>query len=216
VPGARRFLRTVVRALALAPLTLLLMAGTAWAEVQVTPAFANTPGNADCTLRAPDVQCGSWTYWMAVGAVILGILVIAAFVVAYFRFAPRFQVQEPAAAGARAGGAPPRALAAPPAAARPSASAPTAAPAEPAAQAEAAPAATATAVAVAEPPPAAAPTATPAAGRPPSPRHEPVEPDQTTFDRVLAEQLAKGTDRRIAEGRAKAAALKAAREQAGG
>ena len=56
----------------------------------------------------------------------------------------------------------------------------------------------------------------PAATRPPSPRHEPVEPDQATFDRVLAEQLAKGTDRRVAEGRAKAAALKAAREKAGG
>jgi hypothetical protein len=33
---------------------------------------------------------------------------------------------------------------------------------------------------------------------------------------VLAEQLAKGTDRRIAEGRAKSAALKAARAQAEG
>src|SRR5438067_725039 len=33
--------------------------------------------------------------------------------------------------------------------------------------------------------------------------------DKETFDRVLAEELAKGTDRRIAEGRARAAALKA-------
>jgi hypothetical protein len=42
-----------------------------------------------------------------------------------------------------------------------------------------------------------------------------VEPDQETFDRVLAAELEKGTDRRVAEGRAKAAALKAARAKAG-
>jgi hypothetical protein len=34
--------------------------------------------------------------------------------------------------------------------------------------------------------------------------------DQETFDRVLAEELGKGTDRRVAEGRARAAALRAA------
>jgi len=81
-----------------------------------------------------------------------------------------------------------------------------------AAPAEAAPAETAPAVAgtvLAEP-------AAAVERRAPSPRHEPVEPDQDTFDRVLAEQLAKGTDRRVAEGRAKAAALKAAREKSGG
>jgi hypothetical protein len=41
-------------------------------------------------------------------------------------------------------------------------------------------------------------------------------PDQETFDRVLAEQLEKGVDRRVAEGRARAAATKAAREKASG
>ena len=46
-----------------------------------------------------------------------------------------------------------------------------------------------------------------------APRLE-VEPDQATYDRVLAEQLAKGADRRITEGRAKSAALKAARAKA--
>jgi len=216
VPGARRFVRTVVRALALAPTMLMLMAGMAWADVQFTPAFSNTPGDANCTLHAPNTQCGQWTYWMAVGAIILGLVALVGFVVAYFRFAPRFQVQEPATAGgvARAGGARARPLEAPPpAVARPAGSSPAAAPA---AQAEAAPAASA--VAVAEPPPAqdTAEATAPAATepRPPSPRHEPVEPDQETYDRILAEQLAKGTDRRVAEGRAKAAALKAAREQA--
>ena len=47
-----------------------------------------------------------------------------------------------------------------------------------------------------------------------APRVE-VEPDQETLDRVLAAELEKGTDRRVAEGRAKSAALRAARAKAG-
>jgi hypothetical protein len=43
---------------------------------------------------------------------------------------------------------------------------------------------------------------------------EHVEPDQETHERVLQEELAKGTDRRVAEGRAKAAAIRAARRKA--
>ena len=39
--------------------------------------------------------------------------------------------------------------------------------------------------------------------------------DKETFDRVLAEELAKGTDRRIAEGRARSAAVKAYRKAHG-
>jgi hypothetical protein len=42
------------------------------------------------------------------------------------------------------------------------------------------------------------------------------EQDQETYDRVLAEQLSKGVDRRVAEGRAKSAAVVAARKKAGG
>jgi NADH-quinone oxidoreductase subunit I len=42
------------------------------------------------------------------------------------------------------------------------------------------------------------------------------EPDQETYDRVLQEELDKGTDRRVAEGRAKAAAIRAARTRAQG
>jgi NADH-quinone oxidoreductase subunit I len=44
------------------------------------------------------------------------------------------------------------------------------------------------------------------------PREE-VEPDQQTYDRVLQEELDKGTDRRVAEGRAKSAAIRAARQK---
>ncbi len=43
---------------------------------------------------------------------------------------------------------------------------------------------------------------------------EHVEPDQETHERVLEEELGKGTDRRVAEGRAKAAAIRAARRKA--
>jgi formate hydrogenlyase subunit 6/NADH:ubiquinone oxidoreductase subunit I len=43
---------------------------------------------------------------------------------------------------------------------------------------------------------------------------EHVEPDQETHERVLQEELAKGTDRRVAEARAKAAAIRAARRKA--
>ena len=39
--------------------------------------------------------------------------------------------------------------------------------------------------------------------------------DQETFDRVLAEELGKGTDRRVAEGRARAAAVRAKRAKSG-
>ena len=39
--------------------------------------------------------------------------------------------------------------------------------------------------------------------------------DQETFDRVLQEELAKGTDRRVAEGRARSAAVRAYRDKHG-
>ena len=45
---------------------------------------------------------------------------------------------------------------------------------------------------------------------------EHVEPDQETYDRVLAEEIGKGTDRRVAEGKAKRAAIIAARKKAQG
>ncbi len=70
-----------------------------------------------------------------------------------------------------------------------------------------------------QPPAATAATAeagaAPAAAPAPAPA-EHVEPDQETYEKVLAEELAKGTDRRVAEGRAKAAAVRAARRKAAG
>jgi hypothetical protein len=57
--------------------------------------------------------------------------------------------------------------------------------------------------------PASAPSAAPAA------EHKEVTLDQETFDKTLEELLAKGTDRRVAEGQARRAALIAARKKAG-
>jgi NADH-quinone oxidoreductase subunit I len=82
------------------------------------------------------------------------------------------------------------------------------APAETASQAVQAGATTATPA----PPAGEAPAGATAAPSRPAPEH--VEPDQETHDRVLAEELGKGTDRRVAEGRAKAAAIRAARKKA--
>jgi hypothetical protein len=102
--------------------------------------------------------------------------------------------------------APPAPAAAPPTA--PAAGAPAAEatpPAEAAPSAEAAPPAEAAPAAE-----AAAPAAAPAAA------HADVSLDQETFDRVLAELLEKGTDRRVAEGQARRAAMIAARKKAEG
>jgi hypothetical protein len=84
-----------------------------------------------------------------------------------------------------------------------------------------APAAAAPAVAPAAPPAPAADAAAPPADAPapaaaPAAAHADVTLDQETFDRVLAELLEKGTDRRVAEGQARRAAMIAARKKAEG
>jgi hypothetical protein len=113
----------------------------------------------------------------------------------------------PAAAAAAPAPAAPAAAPAPAApAAAGGASAPAAseavAPTEAAPAAEGAPATEAA--------PAAAAAAAPARAR-----GEPVELDQETYERVLAEETAKGTSARVAEGRAKSAAVKAWRAKTG-
>ena len=124
-------------------------------------------------------------------------------------------VQPPVVAQAAAAAAP-----APVAVATP---APAAAPATEAAAAPVAPAAQAAPVApAAEAPaatgqaPAAQPAAPAAAPAPSAVEHAEVSLDQETFDRVLAELLEKGTDRRVAEGQARRAAMIAARKKAEG
>lgn len=69
---------------------------------------------------------------------------------------------------------------------------------------------------------APAPSEVPAPGQVPAPQTAPAAPapgpgvselDQETYDRVIEEQLSKGVDRRVAEGRARAAAVVAARKK---
>jgi len=185
----------------------------------------------------PVLNNGGWVFNAAELLALLGIVLTVAIVFGYMRLAPRFQtdeqtrrsvrvprmqpgqdvrrpvkvigtpiiVQPPVVAPAVDGGPAPVAV---PAVA---ASAPTVAPPAPAAAA-AAPAAAAPAAPAAEGAPAAqaAPAAAPAAA------HADVSLDQETFDRVLAELLEKGTDRRVAEGQARRAAMIAARKKAEG
>jgi hypothetical protein len=199
--------------------------------------------SVDPTLT-PVLNNGGWVFNAAELLALLGIVLTVAIVFGYMRLAPRFQTDEqtrrsvrvprmqpgqevrrpvkvigtpivvqppvlapavaaaPAAAAAPAVAAPAPAVAPP---APPAAAAPVAAAAAPAAAAPAAPAAEAAPAAQ-----AAAPAAAPAAA------HAEVSLDQETFDRVLAELLEKGTDRRVAEGQARRAAMIAARKKAEG
>jgi hypothetical protein len=129
-------------------------------------------------------------------------------------------VQPPAipaavAAPAMAASAPAVAPVAAPAVAVAPAAAPAAAP-----DASAAPATEEPAAAEAEPTPATVEAAAPPAAPPPAAaadEHRPeVSLDQETFDKTLEELLAQGTDRRIAEGKARRAAMIAARKKAAG
>ena len=194
----------------------------------------------------PVLNNGGWVFNAAQLLALLAILLTLAIVFGYMRLAPRFQtdeqtrrsvrvprrqpgqevrrpvkvigtpvvVQPPVVAQAAAAAPAPVAVATP---------APAAAPAAVAAAAPVAPAAQAAPVApAAEAPaatgqaPAAPPAAAAAAPAPSAVEHAEVSLDQETFDRVLAELLEKGTDRRVAEGQARRAAMIAARKKAEG
>jgi hypothetical protein len=185
----------------------------------------------------PTLNNGGWVYTSAVLLAVLGVVATLLIVFGYMRFAPRFQTAEENHRGVRApriqpgkevrrpvnvtsaplvvqppvvavaAAAPAPAAAAP----APAVAAPTPAPA-PAAEPAAPPADEAAAVSAAE---AAAPAA-PASPAAASAAHSDVSLDQETFDATLAELLAKGTDRRVAEGQARRAAMIAARKKAGG
>ena len=184
---------------------------------------------------------GGWIYWLGWLSAALAVLVFLLLVTLYMRRAPRFAKDEDEARVVRAdrvipGREPPRRLvdvtqavpvvAQPPpvlAAAPAAAPAPAAAAAAPAAPAPAA----ATAEAPAEEPAAGSPAETPArepaapapaAAAPPAEPAERVEVtmDQAVYEQTLQELLDGGTDRRIAEGRAKRAGMLAARKAAGG
>jgi len=189
----------------------------------------------------PTINTGGWVYGMAWVLVVLGGLVTFLIVCGYMRFAPRFQREEGRTRSVKAPrlqpgrevrrpvkitGAP--VMAPPPiltaTAAAPAAVAPAAVAAPPApaatpaavAPAEAPAAAPAAASAAVEPAPAAAPAAAPATAPAATEHRGEVTLDQETYEKTLAELLAKGTDRRVAEGQAKRVALLAARKKAGG
>ncbi len=174
---------------------------------------------------------------------LLGVVTVLFLIVMYMRYAPRFAKDEEGLKVVRAdrvrpGHALPRrdvdisqaapVVVAPPAvpvavgAPAPAAAAPVAA-AAPAPAAAAAPAAVAAAAPAAAPAAEAPPAAAPAAA-PPAPAAAPAAPaervevtlDQAVFDEKLAELLEKGTDRRVAEGQARRAAMIAARKKAEG
>ena len=190
----------------------------------------------------PVLNNGGWVFNAAQLLALLAILLTLAIVFGYMRLAPRFQtdeqtrrsvrvprrqpgqevrrpvkvigtpvvVQPPVVAQAAAAAPAPVAVATPaPAAAPATAPVAPAAQAAPVAPAAEAPAATGQA-------PAAPPAAAAAAPAPSAVEHAEVSLDQETFDRVLAELLEKGTDRRVAEGQARRAAMIAARKKAEG
>src|SRR4051812_26139216 len=184
----------------------------------------------------PSLTNGGWIYWLAFLSLGLGLLLLIFLIALYMRFAPRFSKDEDQAKAVRAdrivpGRDAPRRLVdvtqAVPVVARPPAviaSAPGAAPAlaagsAPAAAPAAAPPAT---PAAAEAPAAEAPApgdAAPAAASPaPAAPAERVEGtmDQGVYEQTLQELLDAGTDRRIAEGKAKRTAMIAARKKAEG
>jgi len=180
----------------------------------------------------PTINTGGWVYGMAVALVVLGALVTFLIVFGYMRFAPRFQREEggtrpvkaPRLEPGREVRRPVKITGAPVMASPPILTATAAAPAAAAPAAVAAPPPEAPAAVPATAPAAAAPA--PAPGTPEAPvatlapastehRGE-VTLDQETYETTLAELLAKGTDRRVAEGQAKRVALLAARKKAGG
>ena len=179
----------------------------------------------------PVLNNGGWVWGAAILLFLLAVVFALVILFGYMRLAPRFQtdeetrksvrvprmqpgkevrrpvnvtgtpliVQPPVVVMAAASSAPPAsaALAAPTAAVpAPSPAAVAAPPASPQAPVAAAPAPDAGSVSAAE--------------------HKDVALDQETFDRVLADLLDKGTDRRVAEGQARRAAMIAARKKAEG
>jgi len=213
------------RALAVAAGAAALIAGSG------TAASAQTGIRPTIT---PVLTNGGWIYWLAFLSLGLGLLFLILLIAAYMRFAPRFSKDEDQARVVRADrvmpgreaprrlvdvtqavpvvAQPPAVIAAAPAAAP--ATAPAAAPAPAAAAPAPAPAEAPAAPAAAEAPAAAAPAA-PAPAPAPA-EHVEVTMDQEVYEQTLKELLDGGTDRRIAEGKAKRAGMIAARKKAEG
>ena len=213
-----KFLATLFTASAM----LVIGAGTAYAQI------SQTPGATPVKNNSPLGNLGS-KFSIAEIFAVMALITVGLLALMYIRNAPRFATDEDGLKVVRAdrvvgGQAPRRAVdvsqavpivVAPPAI-------PSAAPAvAPAAAATPAPAAATVPDAAAAPAEApAAPAEAPAApaeapAAPPAPAARPeVSLDQEVFDAKLEELLAAGTDRRVAEGQARRAAMIAARKKA--
>ncbi len=220
--------------------SLVVPATTALAQTPVDPS-ATPLKNESAT--APITPFGIHVSF-AMLLLLLGLAMVLFLTIMYMRYAPRFSKDEESLKVVRADrvvigqelprrnvdlsqaapvivGPPavPSALAAAPAA--PAAIAPAAVDAPPAPPADAAPPAAASAEAAAAvdaTPAPAAPAAPPVAPAPPAAPAERVEVtmDQAVFDATLAELIEAGTDRRIAEGKARRAGMIAAKKKAAG
>jgi hypothetical protein len=216
---------------------LILLAGSfVFVASAAISAAAQTPVDPSTT---PTENTGGWVFSMAQLLSVLGVAVILFMVVMYMRYAPRFAKDEEGLKVVRADRVRPgedlprravdisqaaAVVVAPPAvpvaagavvAPAPVAAVATAAPAPAAAPAAATPAPAAEAPA-AEAPAAAAPATPPPPPPAPAAARPEVSLDQEVFDATLAELLDKGTDRRVAEGQARRAAMIAARKKAEG
>lgn len=224
VSAAMRMPRKMFAVLTIAAVTFMLQVGSVSAQVIIDPAVSSERND------------GGWIYWIAIALTALGLLIIIRMTIKYMRYAPRFSKEEENLKVVRAdrvqlGRELPRrnvdlSQAAPLVVAPPAM--PKAAPAlapvgAAAAPAEAAPAEAAPAPAASPPSPAAAAPepaaaeAPPAAPAPAAPEERvEVTMDQEAYEAALKEHLDAGTDRRIAEGKAKRAGMIAARKKATG
>lgn len=224
----RRRIGTILCLIAVIAALLLLVPGSVAAQVvEVTPEFEIDRST----------ETTPWVIWFAIGAAVLGALVLMGVGFGYMRFAPKFFGREEASRlppGARPAHLVREAAAvrwAPPAAAT-RVAAPASAPeakeasAQASSQATAPPAGEAAVQADAvgqaeaeaseEAPSTEAPAAEAAPTEAPAATQGSSALDQETFERVLKEQTDRGVDRRVAEGRARAAAVVAARKKAQG
>ncbi len=233
VSAAMRMPRKLLASIALTTATLMVTAGSAAAQTIVDPQVV------------PEKNDGGWVYWLAIALAVLGVVIVIFLTIQYMRYAPRFSKDEEGLKVVRAdrvriGRELPRrnvdlsqaapVVVAPPAmpAAAAALAAPAAAPAAPRLLPRPRAAPSAPAPAPSAPAPAAEPSAAqagaaaataeaPAPAAPPVPEDRPeVTMDQEAYEAALKELLDTGTDRRIAEGKARRAGMIAARKKATG
>ena len=228
VSAAMRMPRKLSALIAFAVVTLVAQVGAASAQVRVDPAVPSERND------------GGWIYWLAILFGALALIAVIRLTIKYMRYAPRFSEDEANLKVVRAdrvqlGRELPRrnvdlsqaapVVVAPPAlpttapalASMAAPQAPAAAVAAQGAAPEAAARSEASAeAATAEAETAPAPAAAPAPAPAPAEERPEVTLDQEAYEAALKELLDAGTDRRIAEGKAKRAGMIAARKKATG